>query len=204
MEASARRPLKEPDFERMNLPREFWRAKVSGVQESVRHTVERYLLRIREMREKGIGLFVHGESGVGKTSVAALAAKEARARGYTVLFVGVWELREMMRSHVMFEENISIQDRCRDVDFLVLDALGPEDADETWVNARFLSDLVNYRRSYRRVTIITSRVSPEDLRVSMKNVFDSTLGALVPLKVVGENLKFQHHGELVREVFGDR
>lgn len=204
MEASARRALSPPDFERMNLPREFWRAKVTGVQESVRHTVERYLLRIREMCDKGIGLLVHGESGVGKTSIAALAAKEGRARGYTVLFIGIWELREMMRSRVMFEEGVSIQDRCREVDILVLDSLGPDDANETWVNERFLADLVKYRCSYRKVTIITSRMSPDDLKVSMRSLFDATLGALVPLKVVGENLKFRRHDELVREVLGDR
>jgi DNA replication protein DnaC len=204
MEASARRALSPPDFERMNLPREFWRAKVSGVQEGVRHTVERYLLRIREMREKGIGLLIHGDSGVGKTSIAALVAKEGRARGFTVLFTGVWELREMMRSRVMFEEGTSIQDRCREVDILVLDALGPEDAAEPWVNEKFLADLVNYRRSYRKVTIITSRLPMDVLKSAMPSLLDAVIGALVPLKVVGENLKFRRHDELVREVLGDR
>jgi len=202
MEASARRALSPPDFERMNLPREFWRAKVGGVQEKLRPTVERYLLRIREMREKGIGLLIHGGSGVGKTSIAALVAKEGRARGYTVLFVGIWELREMMRSRIMFEEGTSIQDRCREVDILVLDSLGLDDATDTWVNERFLEELVNFRRSYRRPTIITSRLSPDDLKVPMRRLFDATLGALVPLHVKGENLKFQRHNELIREVLG--
>ena len=204
MEASARRALSPPDFERMNLPREFWRAKVHGVQEGLRPTVERYLLRIREMREKGIGLLVHGGPGVGKTSIAALVVKEARARGYTALFIGVWELRESMRSRVMFEEGTSIQDRCREVDVLVLDALSPEDSKETWVNEKFLEELVNYRRSYHRVTIITTRLSSKELKGLMASLFEATVGALVPLAVVGENLKHRRHDELVQEVFGER
>jgi len=204
MEASARRALSPPDFERMNLPREFWRAKVHGVQDKLRPTVERYLLRIREMREKGIGLLIHGEAGVGKTSIAALVAKEGRARGYTALFIGVWELRESMRSRLMFEEGTSIQDRCREVDVLVLDALSEADAKETWVNEKFLEELVNYRRSYHRPTIITTRMPPTELKTIMPGLFEATLGALVSLAVVGENLKFRRHDELVQEVFGER
>jgi DNA replication protein DnaC len=204
MEASARRALSPPDFERMNLPREFWRAKVHGVQEGLRPTVERYLLRIREMREKGIGLLVHGGPGVGKTSIAALVVKEARSRGYTALFIGVWELRESMRSRVMFEEGTSIQDRCREVDVLVLDALSEADAKETWVNEKFLEELVNYRRSYHRVTIVTTRLSAKELKGSMAILFEATVGALVPLAVVGENLKHRRHESLVQEVFGER
>ena len=204
MVASARRALSPPDFERMNLPKEFWRAKVHGVPEAVRPTVERYLLRIREMTEKGIGLFIHGDPGVGKTSIAALAVKEARSRGYTALFIGVWELRESMRSRMMFEENVSIQERCREVDVLVLDALAPEDASEMFVNQKFLKDLVSWRRSHQKVTIITSRIEPPTLKTTMRELFDSTVGALVLMPVKGENQKLRRHDEFVREVFGER
>lgn len=203
MVASARRALSPPDFERMNLPREFWRAKVHGVPTGIQPTVERYLLRIREMTEKGIGLYIHGASGVGKTSVAALVAKEGRSRGYSVLFVGVWELRELMRSRVMFEDNTSIQQRCREVDILVLDALSPEDAKEMWVNEKFLTDLVSYRRSHKKVTIITSKIDPKVLKSDMRGLFNATTGSLVLMPVTGENQTLHRHEEFIREVYGE-
>jgi len=202
MEAGARRALHPPDFERMNLPREFWRSKVHGVSGDIRPPVERYLLRIREMTDKGIGLLIHGEAGTGKTSIAALVAKEGRARGYPVFFVGVWELREAMRSRVMFEEGVSIQDRCRDVDILVLDALCAEDAKESWVNEKFLADMISYRSSYCKVTLITTRLAPKTLKAMMPSLFDATVGSLVLLHVLGENQKLRQHDELLREVYG--
>ena len=108
-----RRSLGVPDFARMNLPEQFWRAKVHNVPESVRKSVAKYLLNTPSMVEDGIGLLVVGQKGVGKTGIAALVAKESRARGYTVFFTSVWEMREMIRAKARFDDEMSMVDRAR-------------------------------------------------------------------------------------------
>lgn len=203
MQSGARRVLDKPDFERMNLPEEFWRVKVQGVPEAVQQTVLRYLFRIEEMMDKGIGLLLIGEPGVGKTAIAALAAKEARARGYTVYFTGIWELRESVRSRISFEEETSIMDRCREVGLLVLDGLRLEDASELFVNDRTLEELVSFRRAAKRATIITTQMDMATIRSKMSKLSDALVGALVTIPVTGQNQRVRHHEEIVKEVFGD-
>ena len=202
MVATNRRALTLSDFERMNLPREFWKSQVKHVPEAVRETVRRYLLRIDEMAEKGIGLFLTGNAGVGKTSIAALVAKEARARGYTVYFVGVWELREGLRSRAQFDDTSSILDRCREVDFLVLDGLRPEDSKEMYINERVLAELISFRKSRREVTVVTTKMLPASVRSDMPDLYEATLGGLVSLNVLGENKKAAKHKEIASKVLG--
>ena len=114
-----RRPLGIPDFERMNLPQAYWRAKVQNVAEEVRPLVARYLLKMDQMVENGVGMIVLGEPGVGKTGIAALVAKEARSRGYVVMFTSVWELRELIRAKVRFDDELSMMQRAADVPVLI-------------------------------------------------------------------------------------
>lgn len=204
MDANQRRVIGLPDFERMNLPEEFWRTKIQDAPQSVRDVIHRYLFRISEFVEKGAGLLLHGGAGVGKSGIAALAAKEAHARGYTVFFIGVWELREAVRSKLMFDDAASVLDRCRNVDVLVLDNLREEDEKEYMVNARVLEELVSYRKNKKRVTIITTRLSPSELRSKMSGLYDATVGSLVPIAVAGDNLRVQAHQALVNEVLGGR
>jgi len=186
----------------MNLPKEFWRAKVQQVSASVQPAVERYLLRIREMVAKGAGLLICGDSGVGKTSVAALIAKESRARGYVTFFVGIWELREAIRSRVMFDDGVSILDRCREVDVLILDGLREDDAKELYLGERTLEELISYRKARHRVTIVTTCMSMRDISAALPGFYNATVGALVPLLIAGENKKIRAHEDLVKEILG--
>jgi len=201
---NVRRGVGPPDFERMNLPEEFWRAKVNETAESVRSIVHSYLFRIPELVQKGAGLYLHGPVGVGKTGIAALVAKEARARGFTVFFIGVWELREAVKSKMQFDDSASVLDRCRNVDVLVLDNLREEDEKEYMVNGRMLEELIAYRKLKKRVTIATSRMTPMDLRGKMPGLYDATVGSLVPIAVIGDNRRVRAHQDLVQEVLGTR
>jgi DNA replication protein DnaC len=188
----------------MNLPEEFWRAKIQETPESVREVVHSYLFRIKDLVQKGAGLYLYGPVGVGKTGIASLVAKEARARSFTVFFIGVWELREAVKVKMQFDESSSVLDRCRSVDVLILDNLREEDEKEYMVNGRMLEELISYRKLKKRVTVITSRMTPMDLRGKMPGLYDATVGSLVPISVVGDNRRVRAHQDLVQEVLGTR
>jgi DNA replication protein DnaC len=195
-----RRPLTRDDLVRMNLPDGFWRAKIQGVPESVRAVIERYMRRIDEMIARPAGILLHGGAGVGKTGIAAVIAKEARARGFTVYFVPVWELREAFRNRVQFDPDTLVIDRCRDVDLLVLDGLRDADAKAPMFGARELEDLVGSRGARRHPTIITTQLAPGDMREPFGGLLQAALATIVPLDVRGPNRREEEHARLRNDV----
>jgi DNA replication protein DnaC len=201
--AQFRRKLVRADLERMNLPEDYWFVRVDGVSGSVRAAVARFLWKVDEMIARGVGLFVIGPKGVGKTAVAALVAKEARSRGYTVFFARIWELREMIRSRIAFDDETSIMGRAREVDVLVLDDLRTEDANEKFFSASDLEQLIEYRSSKKRVTVVTTRLVKELQGGSIGSLYESAKRSMVPFPIQGPDLHEERQQHLKRAVFGD-
>jgi DNA replication protein DnaC len=204
MATQFRRTLEAPDLVRMNLPEAYWRANVATVPESVRPAVTRYLTKMDEMMTRGAGLMVLGAPGVGKTAIAALAAKEARMRGYTVYFTTVWELREGIRSMMQFDGEMTLMERAQAVDMLVLDDIRPDDLDKGWFGRSEIEALAAYRAARRKVTIITAQAeSFTDFASKVKALVRATEETVVPLIVVGPNLREAQKADVRRAVLGD-
>lgn len=202
------RPLVKSDFERMRIPEEYWFVRVEKVIESSRAVVLRYLVHLRnyfdlqipssEKPEFCYSLYVHGEVGVGKTSIAVLAAKEARLAGLSVYFLSCFEFREAIRNKTVFEEDVTVLDRCRDVGLLILDAFNDSDLKDPYVGPKFFEELLTYRRSRNKPTILTSRISFDDgdgmyanaLIHKSADLYTCLLGRFHPVAVEGPNRRF--------------
>lgn len=197
-----RRPLERADVHRMNLPEEFWRARVAEVPAAARAAVERYLARLHEMQDQGVGLLVMGAAGVGKTAVAAVVLKEFRSYERTGFFITIWELREGIKSRISFDDQTSLLDRCREVDVLVLDKFQPEDAGDLIFGARAVEELIASRSARKRVTILTTRLTVSDFRSNSKldSLFASLHGVLLPLPIEGANRRMVRHNQLVETI----
>jgi DNA replication protein DnaC len=154
-----RRELSIKDFERMNLPKEHRRARSRGIQdEEVRKVVFSYGSRVVEMVRSATGLIIDGDAGAGKSSIAAILAKEAVRWGFSAYFVSHEELGDLRFEDRRFAEGMSVMGRVRSADFLVLDNF----------DGRFLSDkrfgpielekLVQRRNANLLTTVITTRV----------------------------------------------
>ncbi len=197
-----RRNLVRSDFERMNLPRDFWRATVQDVPEDLRDIVNRYLVNTDAMMKRGAGLLLMGDPGVGKTGIAALISKEARARGYTCYFTTIWELRECVKNRIDFETGMSVLGRCRDVHVLTLDGLDLTDKKDWNFDVHTIEELIRFRAAQRRVTIITTRLGPDVLDAEMPALLTATQGCMVALRVTGPNMRDKRDLELNRVVLG--
>ena len=198
-----RRRVDSSDLNRMGIPRELWGTKVQSVTESVRDLTRRYLVHIDKMVERGAGMYLFGGSGVGKSGIAALACKEACSALYSAYFISVWELRECIKIRILFEDDTSMFVRCKAVDVLVLDGLTEEDKKDYTFGARDLEELVAHRGSRRRVTIITSRMSLQELKKNFGALTEVMQGCLVNVHVEGKSLREAQSEELKRTVFGD-
>lgn len=196
----ARRALVRTDLERMGLPESLWRSRVQTVPASVQQVVHNYLFKIESYIERGVGLFVTGAAGVGKSGIASLVAKEARMRGHTVFFTSVFLFREASKAKVVFDEEQSFVQRCRAVEVLIFDGLTIDDL--SGFDARVVEELVAYRKSKNKLTVITSRAPASEIRKKSERFIEATLGATVYLDVVGADLNLESHKALSKEVLG--
>lgn len=149
-----RRELKAGDLELMRLPAGYWNVTRHDVPPSIQGVVDRYLAQARELTEKGIGLAFMGAQGSGSTHAAVYLAKELRSWGGTVTFMDVGELREALRVGAEYNDELSVIERIRQVDVLVLDGLTVEDATARNFNLKEIAKLVRYRTTWARVTFL--------------------------------------------------
>lgn len=189
----------------MNIPKEFWRAKLEDITHPDTHRViERYMDLFEDRLKSCHGLRLYGTAGVGKTAIAAMLAKEARSRKHTVFFMMIWELRECVRSREPFDGPTSVLDRCREVDVLVLDGLVEDEAYEKLVNVRMLEQLITWRGQRGKLTIVTTRIDKQDFKKKGLASFDAgTKQYLFPYPVKGESKRDSLVKDMRSEILGE-
>jgi DNA replication protein DnaC len=195
------RKLDRDDFLRMNLPEEFW--KKFKVPEEVSEPLHEYVKKHEELMRDGIGIYLYGPTGRGKTTAAAELAKAIRSLSHTVFFVTVSDLREMIRSRIEFSDDQSAMERCKQVDFLVLDNLTAiEDTKSPFLGASALEDLLRFRVSAKRPTVITSQMGLSALRTAFEGLSFASIaqGACIFLPLTGKDLRSSAQAELSKRL----
>lgn len=195
-----RRELVERDLVRMRIPSLFYGASRSKItiNEPQRSAVFKYESRINEVMERGVGLLFWGANGVGKTAMAVVIAKEAARFGWTVLFIRAADLFDLSTRKTWFSEQdgVSVWDRARSVDLLVLDDLGKEVADQNGRVIRDMEEFIRDRVSHRRVIIATTNMHPSEgfSKIYKPSMLEVMKEAIYPIQCEGEN-----HREAIKE-----
>ena len=177
------------DMNRANVPPRFWNVKLSEIPEHLeyRDKVRKYLEKMNEMLENGIGLFLYSdENSTGKTSIAVLALKQALRLRRTAYFEESGRLKAALIRAEEFEENIPIERRIRTVDLLVLDDVGKEYRTESGFAENTIESVLRDRSQSMRPTIMTSNLKPNKI----EQVYSADLAALlretmIPLRISG-------------------
>ena len=166
-----RRPLTRSILERMRLPNKFWASEYGRINPGVHlRYVNRYLSKIEEVKRAGYIFILWGENGVGKTAIASILLKEARWKGFPGFFITSQQYMAENFLGSMFDDSLTVSERCRTVDFLVLDDIGKEAVgvndkkDGRGVVSRYYEELIRDRHSHMRPTIITTNLSPDQIK----------------------------------------
>lgn len=124
-----------------------------------------FIVNFQKFREKGKGLYIFSNTrGSGKTLLACCLTNELTKRHVVnVKFISVLDYLDMTKKGYISAADKEEKDAIMKSGILVLDDIGV-DLSKDWVNTN-LYQLINYRYSNRLITIFTSNVSIEELKV---------------------------------------
>jgi DNA replication protein DnaC len=123
--------------------------------------VRRYADRIDDHLAAGRGLWLMGDPGTGKTTLAMLVSKAALERGHSVAIYSLPRLlNEIRDTHRAERSHVELLDRLTAVDLLHVDDVGAERSTD-WVLEELYS-IVNARYEEQRSMLITTNIIDRD------------------------------------------
>jgi DNA replication protein DnaC len=137
--------------------------------------VRRYVNDIERNLDGGRGLWIQGDVGTGKTTLAMIVSKAALDAGRSVAIYSLPRLLNLLRGSIESESGLlDLLERLGAVDLLHIDDLGAENRTD-WVLEQLYS-IVNARYEAQRAIVATTNVMPDEL--------DERLGARTVSRLV--------------------
>jgi len=177
-------------FDRPPISEMASQAKARPVIDEVRS----YCTEIDERLSSGRGLWIMGDVGTGKTSLAMLVSKTALEAGRSVAIYSVPRLLARIRRTYDAEAGeqsyLEFFDRLTSVDLLHLDDLGAEKSSD-WVLEQLYA-IINERYESARAVVLTTNLNPQELE---DQIGPRTVSRLVeicsgPLPLYGEDQRY--------------
>jgi DNA replication protein DnaC len=159
-------------------------------------SVRRYVRAIEQNLDSGKGLWIQGDVGTGKTTLAMLVSKAALDAGRSVAIYSLPRLLNLLREAMDSDEGkLDFLDRLTAVDLLHIDDLGAENRTD-WVLEQLYS-IVNARYEAERAIVATTNLMPDELseRLGPRTVsrLVEICGDLIPL--FGEDKRREFRAE---------
>lgn len=184
---------------RANLPRRYqgctWGdLEKRGIPEDIRDNYEiikNYALHFAEAQKTGSGLILAGNIGRMKTTMAATVCNQLLWAGFSVFFVPMAELLQMMLSYGKRQSGIeldNLQRRVRDVDLLILDDVGAEYKND-WVIQSFDAMISNRYNNLKPVLITTNLNMSGIGKLYQMRIFDRLRQCNLLLSFDGKSLR---------------
>jgi DNA replication protein DnaC len=156
----------------------FERPPVSDIARSAPEqirVIRRYAGSVADQIDAGHGLWIQGDVGTGKTTLAMLISKAALEAGRSVAIYSLPRLLNLLRESLDSDGGkLDFLDRLTAVDLLHLDDLGAEHRTD-WVLEQLYS-IVNARYEAQRAIVATTNLMPDEL--------DERLGARTVSRLV--------------------
>jgi DNA replication protein DnaC len=167
--------------------------------------VRRYVQGIEQNLDTGRGLWIQGDVGTGKTTLAMLVSKAALDAGRSVAIYSLPRLLNLLRESMDSEGGkLDFIDRLAAVDLLHIDDLGAEHQTD-WVLEQLYS-IVNARYEAERAIVATTNLMPDELddRLGRRTVsrLVEICGDIVPLYGQDKRKEFRAEPEQSPERIG--
>ncbi len=144
----------------------FDRPPVADMPEAIVSEVRRYVRNLDARLAEGRGLWLTGDVGTGKTSLAMIVSKAAIDAGCSVAIYSLPRLLNLIRDEIGAENSLlDLLDRLSSVDVLHIDDLGAQHT-TPW-RLEQLYSIVDARYQARRPIIATTNLMPDELAEQM-------------------------------------
>lgn len=156
--------------------------------------------------EKGIGIYLFGTKGTGKSRLTACMANELMNNYYTVLYTNFSEISKYIRStfNRTSETEYDFLERLSNIDFLFIDDFGTElvskNEQDLWLQEKVF-EVVNKRYNNNKPIIFTSNYSLREL-IEKRGVADKTIDRINEMCEVMklEGISYRQNVKKEREV----
>ena len=122
-----------------------------------------------EVLSRGIGIYLYGKSGVGKSHITACMANKLMESYYTVLYTNFSEISKQIRrtfNNKKGESEKAFIEKLATIDFLFIDDFGTErlkkDEEDNWLQEKVF-EVINKRYNNNKPTIYTSNYSMKEM-----------------------------------------
>jgi DNA replication protein DnaC len=166
--------------------------------ERITKAAQKYVENFSELRKKGKGLLLYGDTGTGKTFAACEIANALIDKAYSTLVIGLTDFINTIQGTFDKQEYI---DYCCSHQFLVIDDLGAER--NTSYAKEVVYAIIDNRYKSGLPTVITTNLSMEKIKspedIENQRIYDRILERCFPIEVSGSNRR----RKAVREDYED-
>lgn len=147
----------------IRLPENHWNASKKELQELVCNNddVQQWLENPKSKVGQNSGLFIYGKWGRGKSSLAAILAKELLGRGVFSLWVEYQNIAKYLKKETIFSGDQTMIERMEEVDLLIVNEFNPKTYQREFP-IDCLEHVIRSRVAAKKPTIVTSNGSPKE------------------------------------------
>ena len=199
-----------------NIPKLYWSLDFRSYRNQGRNDEEKkvndialkklysYRDNIDKYRKEGIGVYLQGPSGVGKTFLATSLGKEAIRRGYRVRFYLLSEIVTLiMNGWNATSDRGSDLAILKTVDFLIIDDADKMYKSESGIQLSLFDDLLRSRVQNQRPCIVTANTILSSTEKSFNKALHSLLlGQSVEVTLVGKDFRKTAFEERIAKING--
>ncbi len=194
--------LDDKDRARMHVGRRWWECTIDQIPEGCAYkaVLQKYIAKLEDHVRAGRGLLFHGEYSTGKTGAAVIVAKAVVMYGGNAFFIPTHDLSDVKIDGTMFDANMTIWQRMRSTNLLVLDDLGSEHQSE-WARS-LVERIIRIRSDSQRTTIGTTNRFETLPKVYGPGTMLAITSTMFPVKVSGKDWRANESSDLAREIMG--
>lgn len=131
--------------------------QVATLKDSLK-TIKNYVNYLKENKDTGLGLYLYGTTGTGKSYVACYVLEQALQQGYSTFFCTVEQYKR-----ALFDKDSDYIYNVNESDFTLIDDYGREFSDTKGFIDAQVDEMLRYRYDRNKPTIITSNILSRDI-----------------------------------------
>ena len=176
---------KDASFDNLELHNEEYKVAV--------RRCKKYCENWEQIKEKGLGIYLYGDCGTGKTLLTACIGNKLLEKGVAVLFTSFLEIARVLKDkYSRNESELAFMKNLEQVDLLILDDIGTEiivksTKEKSWLQEK-IYEIINARYVQNMSTIFSSNESVLDL-MSKCGMEQKTVDRIVEMATVQLELK---------------